>query len=143
MCPAISHACHLSYNFSHCLFTQPPMRRKRICFTDVFLFFLFFSRFFPTQNTRQPFSGTAERIFMKLLPNDTGENGVYNVVPPPGEWRMLMTCVIYAMPANGFNLHCVSKKRARNIMPHNSCKCAPILIIFTIAFSDELRKKHL
>jgi len=25
---------------------------------------------------RQPFSGTAERIFMKLLPNDTGENVV-------------------------------------------------------------------
>jgi len=24
----------------------------------------------------QPFSGTAERIFMKLSPNDTGENGV-------------------------------------------------------------------
>jgi len=46
---------------------------------------------------RQPFSGTAERIFMKLLPNDTGENGVSNVVPPPGEWRMLMICVIYAM----------------------------------------------
>jgi len=42
---------------------------------------------------RQPFSGTAEWIFMKLLPNDTGENGVCNVVPPPGEsraavWRM-------------------------------------------------------
>jgi len=42
---------------------------------------------------RQPFLGTAERIFMKLLPNDTGENGVCNVVPPPGEsraaaWRM-------------------------------------------------------
>jgi len=42
---------------------------------------------------RQPFSGTAERIFMKLLPNDTGGNGVCNVVPPPGEsraatWRM-------------------------------------------------------
>ena len=36
---------------------------------------------------RQPFSGTAERIFMKLLPNDTGENGVSNVVPPPGESR--------------------------------------------------------
>jgi len=43
------------------------------------------------------FSGTAERIFMKLLPNDTGENGVCNVVPPPGEWRMLMICVIYDM----------------------------------------------
>jgi len=53
---------------------------------------------------RQPFSGTAERIFMKLLPNDTGENGVCNVMPPPGEsgvaaceWRMLMICVIYSM----------------------------------------------
>jgi len=44
------------------------------------------SVFFPSnKNTRQPFSGTAERIFMKLLPNDTGENGVSNVVPPPGE----------------------------------------------------------
>ena len=43
---------------------------------------------------RQPFSGTAERIFLKLLPNDTGENGVCNVVPPPlgksraAAWRM-------------------------------------------------------
>jgi len=50
---------------------------------------------------RQPLSGTAERIFMKLLPNDTGENGVCNVVLPPGKsraaaWRMLMICVIYA-----------------------------------------------
>jgi len=39
---------------------------------------------------------------MKLLPNDTGKNGVCNVVPPPGEsraaaWRMLMICVLYAM----------------------------------------------
>jgi len=42
---------------------------------------------------REPFSGTAERIFVKLLPNGTGENGVCNVVPPLGEsraaaWRM-------------------------------------------------------
>ena len=43
----------------------------RICFTDVLLFFLFF---FPSTKTmRQPFSGTAERIFMKLSPNDRGE----------------------------------------------------------------------
>ena len=68
-------------------------------------FFCFFFVFFPsTKNMRQPFSGTAEQIFMKLLPNDTRENGVCNVVPPPGEsraatwrWRMLMICVIYAM----------------------------------------------
>ena len=61
------------------------------------MFYRCFFPFFPTKNTRQPFSGTAEQIFMKLLPNDTGENGVCNVVPPPGEWRMLMICVIYAM----------------------------------------------
>jgi len=57
-------------------------------------FFVIFFVFFPSaKNMRQPFSGTAERIFMKRLPNDTGENGVCNVVPPPGEsraaaWRM-------------------------------------------------------
>jgi len=34
---------------------------------------------------------------MKLLPNDSGESVVSNVMPPPGEWRMLMICVIYAM----------------------------------------------
>ena len=50
-------------------------------------FFLLFFVFFRPSNMRQPFSGTAERIFMKLLPNDTGENGVCNVVPPPGESR--------------------------------------------------------
>jgi len=57
--------------------------------------------FFPsTKNMRQPFSGTAERIFMKLLPNDRGDV-VWNVVPPLGEsraaaWRMLIFA-IYAM----------------------------------------------
>jgi len=62
-----------------------------------FLFFCFFSVFFPSvKNMRQPFSGTAERIFTKLFPNDRGDV-VCNVVPPPGEWRMLMICVIYAM----------------------------------------------
>jgi len=42
-------------------------------FCDFFVFFCFFS---VRQNMRQPFSGMAERIFMKLLPNDTGENVV-------------------------------------------------------------------
>jgi len=38
------------------------------------MFFLLFFVFFPlTKTMRQPFSGTAERIFMKLLPNDTGK----------------------------------------------------------------------
>ena len=48
-------------------------------------FFLFFFR--PPQwwciNMRQLFSGTAERIFMKLLPNDRGD-GVSNTVPKWG-----------------------------------------------------------
>jgi len=55
------------------------MRRMRICFTDVF--FVFSVRH---KNTRQPFLGTAERIFMKLLPNDSGENGVCIAVPKWG-----------------------------------------------------------
>jgi len=40
----------------------------------VFFVFLFFFYFFPSvKNMRQAFSRTAERIFMKLLPNDRGE----------------------------------------------------------------------
>jgi len=61
------------------LFTQPPMRRMRICLTDVCFFLFFFVFFRLPQNMRQPLSGTAERIFMKLSPNDSGENGVSNV----------------------------------------------------------------
>ena len=69
------------------LFTQLPMRRMRTCFTDVFFcfcfcFFLFFS--VRQKNTRQPFSGTAERNLMNLLPNDSWENVVSNVVPKWG-----------------------------------------------------------
>ena len=63
------------------LFTHPGCE----CVYVLQVFFLFFGFFFrPSKNTRQPFSGTAERIFMKLLPNDTGENGVSNVVPKWG-----------------------------------------------------------
>jgi len=52
------------------------------CFFLFFFAFLFSVFFRPSKNTRQfqPFSGTAERIFMKLLPNDSGENVVSNVV---------------------------------------------------------------
>jgi len=63
-------------------FTQPPMRRMRICFTGVFLFFFAFS--VCHKNTRQLFSGTVERIFMKVLPNDSGENEVCIAVPKCG-----------------------------------------------------------
>jgi len=51
----------------------------RICFTDVFFCF-FFAFSVRHKNTRQPFSGRGERVFMKLLPNDSGENGVSNAV---------------------------------------------------------------
>jgi len=33
---------------------------------------------------RQPFSGMAEQIFMKLLPNNSGENGVSIAIPKWG-----------------------------------------------------------
>jgi len=46
--------------------------RIGLCFTDVFFLF-FFAFSVRHKNTRQPFSGTAARIFMKLLPNDSGE----------------------------------------------------------------------
>jgi len=53
----------------------------RICFAVVFFcFFLFFLFFSVHQNCETNvlgiFSGTAERIFMKLLPNDRGGNVV-------------------------------------------------------------------
>ena len=41
-----------------------------------FFFVIFCFFFLSTKTMRQPFSRTAERIFMKLLPNDTGENVV-------------------------------------------------------------------
>jgi len=55
---------------------------------SVYVLQMFFFCFFPSATTRcinmrQPFSGTAERIFMKLLPNDRG-NGVSNAVPKWG-----------------------------------------------------------
>ena len=41
---------------------------------DAYMFYIYFFAFFVFfvrhKNTRQPFSGTAERIFMKLLPNE-------------------------------------------------------------------------
>jgi len=53
------------------------------CFFLFFFCFLFFS--IGHKNARQPFSVTAERIFMKLLSNDSGENVVFNVVP---KWEL-------------------------------------------------------
>jgi len=50
----------------------------------LFFAFCFFAFSVRHKNTRQPFSGTAERIFMKLLPNDSGENGVCIAIPKWG-----------------------------------------------------------
>jgi len=65
------------------LFTHPlPLGGvDAYMFLQRFFVFVFFRQ---PQNMRQPFSGTAERIFMKLLPNDSGENGVSIVVPKWG-----------------------------------------------------------
>ena len=72
---------------------------------DAYMFYMFFSVFFlfffcfsvRHKNTRQPFSGTAKRIFMKLLPHHSGENIVSNLVPKWGLgpqiilWRLKTT----------------------------------------------------
>ena len=93
-------------------FTQPPTirmrmfyrcflrngrRRMRISFGDVFFlfFFVFFCFFFVRQKYETIVLGNGWMDF--YLPNDTGENIVWNVVPLLGEWRMLMICVIYDM----------------------------------------------
>jgi len=66
-------------------------------------FFLFFLCFFSVRhkNTRQPFSGTAERIFMKLLPNDSGENVVSNVVP---KWGLGPQLIFFGGGAKNYTL---------------------------------------
>jgi len=82
----------------------------RICFAVVFCcFFVVFVVFvfFPSTKTmRQPFSGTAERIVMKLSPNDGGKCSLKCRAAAwrkscrrlaNSEWRMLMLCVIYDM----------------------------------------------
>jgi len=56
------------------LFTHPPpLGGALYCVYVLQMFFLFFFPSATTKciNVRQPFSGTAERIFMKLLPNDS------------------------------------------------------------------------
>ena len=58
------------------------------CFFSVFCFFLFF---FPSVTKIPDKYQTAERVFMKLLPNDSGENVVSNVVQKWGLVQMVMT----------------------------------------------------
>jgi len=60
--------------------------------------FFIFVLLFPSV-TKIPDNRSRERLngFSWNLPNDSGESVVSNVVPPPGEWRMLMICVIYTM----------------------------------------------
>ena len=106
-------------------FTQPPSgrRRMRICFAVVFLFFVVYFLFFfvfcffpSTKTMRQPFSGTAKRIFMKLSPNDGG-NVVWNVVPPLGEsraaaWRMANVDALRILRYDSF---CSHQRAPRNL----------------------------
>jgi len=54
------------------------------CFFSVFFSSVFFCFFRPSQKYQTTVSETTERIFMKLLPNDSGENVVSNVVPKWG-----------------------------------------------------------
>jgi len=77
---------HLRFLAHPALFYATADEAHAYMFYRCFFVFCFFSVFFSVRhkNTRQPFSGTAERIFMKLLPNDSGENGVCIAVPKWG-----------------------------------------------------------
>ena len=78
-------------------------------------FFPFFS--VRHKSTRQPFSGTAERIFMKLLPNDSGENGVCIAVPKWGKWGLGPRLIFWGLKtthcALGANPWRMTEKRLR------------------------------
>jgi len=61
------------------------------------MFFLFFFLFSVFSVRHKNSSGTAEWIFMKLLPNDSGENVVSNVVP---KWGLGPQIILW-----GYKLH--------------------------------------
>jgi len=65
-----------------CYFTQPPMRRMRICFKDVFfLFSVFFCFFFrPSQKYQTTVLGNGWTDFPETFTKRSGENVVSNVV---------------------------------------------------------------
>jgi len=78
-----------SYNLAQVLissifYASALPTRGHECVYILQMFFLFVAFSVCHKNTRQPFSGTAERIFMKLLPNDSGENGVCLPYPNGG-----------------------------------------------------------
>jgi len=90
---------HSTFSFTFLVLVQPGAEINTVDYCDNIIyatadeadaymfhrcFFFFFSFFRSPQNTRQPFSGMAERIFMKLLPDDSGENVRSNVVPKWG-----------------------------------------------------------
>jgi len=58
----------------------------RICLTVFFLFFFSSSATKIVHRYETTVLGNAERIFMKLLPNDSGENGVSIAIP---KWELV------------------------------------------------------
>jgi len=62
---------------THKIFSQSFAQRTEFLYISTVLIYASAlparGRFRSPQNMRQPFSGTAEQIFMKLLPNDRGE----------------------------------------------------------------------
>ena len=61
---------------------------------------------------RQPFSRMAERIFMKLLPNDTGDNGVSNVIP---KWGLGPQIIFWVLKTGVESRHLANVDDLRNL----------------------------
>jgi len=110
-----STKCTLNLEGSLVVYASALPARGRECvyvLQSVFFAFCFFFAFFPSATTkcinmRQLFSGTAERIFMKLLPNNRGKNIVFNVIPKWGlgpriffgakNWKIVMVYTVLSL----------------------------------------------
>jgi len=70
----VSSICFVRVAEFVCLRNRLPVGGGCVYILQLFFFVFFVFLFFPTTKTmRQPFSGTAERIFRKLSPNNRGE----------------------------------------------------------------------
>jgi len=91
-----------------------------------FLFFVFFCFFCPPKlwdnRSREQLNGFSWNFYETIPGNlefETSCRRLAKVVPPPGEWRMLMICVIFAMtlvesPEGATNGGCVIKHELAN-----------------------------
>jgi len=119
------------------------------------------------KNTRQPFSETAERIFMKLLPNDSGENVVSNVTEMGARhpnnslgaknytlrnwwWRLAsdweLVCWLWHCAATAVALKRHERANAFNLVNGCGCHYEEVCLaspIFVLTVDDRIQKRNM